>query len=87
MNRHHCRITIIAFISCNSARCLLRTFVLMTRANVCPVQVCARARDALLRMKRYEAEHATEELIAAMAGEDVKVLFAASMSDADALQS
>ena len=46
-----------------------------TRANACPVQVCARARDALLRMKRYEAEHATEELIAAMAGEDAKVRF------------
>ena len=35
-------------------------------------QVCARAREALLRMKRFEAEQATEELIAAMAGEDAQ---------------
>ncbi|CAE7938345.1 ODA11 [Symbiodinium sp. KB8] len=48
----------------------------LVRAEAAKVdgQVCARARDALLRMKRYEAEHATEELIAAMAGEDAKAL-------------
>ncbi|CAE7717692.1 unnamed protein product, partial [Symbiodinium pilosum] len=55
----------------------LLAVLLRAEAAKADPEVCSRAREALLRMRRFEAEQATEVLVAAMAGADAEALEAA----------